>query len=914
MRHLSLILILTLFAGSASADEKNNFKWIKEIRYEQVRPYSDGLSAFRQNDKWGYIDIAGKVIIAPEFDDCQDFSNGVAAVKVNDKWGYIDATGKVIITPSFDECRPFENNAAAAKKSGKWGVINKRGQSISGFIFDQIGEFSDGYAYANNGTIPYYVTTSGKAQKLSKDYRYGPFTEGLAPVMDKHKKKWGFINTKGQIVIEPIYDTVCNFSNSVALVKRKGEFHYITSKGGKKTLDVPSWQELKFVNGFAKIRKGRGFSFMNSDYEILPILAKEATDFNENGTAVLLMFDNSVQYINRKGEVLIKGDYDRVGNFNNGLAWVSKNNKFGYIDMKGAIVIDTIFTSATDFNEGVAFVQNNGRLGSIRYQRAAVMPELQFSGVSLNDNNANNKVEAEEKFMMSVRVSNPSNEDLEDVSVQFASQLEQENWFTFEDHVINIPRLRAHTDTTINFRGTSNVSLISDDINVKFRGTASNMFTSTEHDWSFEALGINACKPVITKYWVYKDDHTVIREGNRVNLRMTVKNDGKDLAKNVKVELQWPEGIYAPNQNLTIASMRPGEVKDINATFTIDSLYVDDLTIVAKISDYTQLHNKVEYLSFSANRMNAEVSLEGGASPMRFQYGPDNQNLAANFSSSGTTQLVTVEQNENQEISVEEKFVSELLQGISQVAAPDPNKFALVIGNEDYNTFKQTTSYEVNVDYAVADAEAFAEYATNYMGVPKENVILLKNATFSQMRFNINKLTGMSKNDPGNIELYVFYAGHGQHDPDSKGTYLIPVDVSISTPTAGLKLDDVYATLGASEAKRTMVFMDACYSGQGRGIVIRPKEAPVTGNVLVFTATSSSQRSMPYKEKQHGMFTYYLLKAIKDNGGKISVTDLYNSVRRDVVRNSMWINNSEQSPELISGEGIESGWENWILD
>ena len=62
------------------------------------------------------------------------------------------------------------------------------------------------------------------------------------------------------------------------------------------------------------------------------------------------------------------------------------------------------------------------------------------------------------------------------------------------------------------------------------------------------------------------------------------------------------------------------------------------------------------------------------------------------------------------------------------------------------------------------------------------------------------------------------------------------------------------------------------------------------------------------------MFTYYLLKAIKDNGGKISVTDLYNSVRRDVVRNSIWINNSEQSPELISGEGIESGWENWILD
>jgi len=914
MRYLSLILILTLFAGSASADEKNNFKWIKEIRYEQIRPYSDGLSAFKQNDKWGYIDAAGKVVIKPVYDDCQDFSNGVAAVQLNGKWGYIDAAGKVLITPSFEECRPFENNVATARKSGKWGVINKNGQSVAGFIFDQIGDFSNGYAYANNGTIPYYVMANGKAQKLSKEFLYGHFTEGLAPVMDKRSKKWGFINEKGQIAIETIYDTVCNFSNSIALVKRKGEFQYITTKGGKKNISVPSWQELKFVNGLAKVKKARGVGFMNSEYEMLSVTAKDATDFNESGIAVLLMFDNSVQYINKEGKVLAKGDYDRVGNFNNGLAWVSKNNKFGYIDMTGKMVIDTIFTSATDFNEGVAFVQNNGRLGSIKYQKSAVMPELEIRNVTLNDNNSNNKVEAEEKFMMSVTVSNPSNEDLEEVSVQFASLLDQEKWFDFDDHVINIPRLRAHTDTTINFRGTSNVSLISEEISVKFRGSASNMFTSKEHDWSFEAMGINACKPIITKYWVYKDNHTAIRQGDRVNLRMTVKNDGKDLAKNVKVDLQWPEGIYAPAQDLIIATMRPGEVKDINASFTVDSLHVNDLTIVAKISDFTQLHNKIEYLSFTANRMNAEVSLEGGAAPMRFQYGPENQNFAGNFSASGTTQLVTVAQTENQEISVEEKFVSELLKDISPVASPDHNKFALVIGNEDYNTYKQSTSYEVNVDYAVADAEAFAEYAINYMGVPEDNVILLKNATFSQMRFNINKLTGMSKSDPGNIELYVFYAGHGQHDVESKETYLIPVDVSISTPTAGLKLDDVYATLGESQAKRTMVFMDACYSGQGRGIVIRPKEAPVTGNVLVFTATSSSQRSMPYKEKQHGMFTYYLLKTIKDNNGKISVTDLYNSVRRDVVRNSMWINNSEQSPELISGQGIESGWENWILD
>ena len=914
MRYLSLILTLTLFAGVASADNVNNFKWIKEIRYEQIRPYSDGLSAFKQNGKWGFIDETGKVTIAPVYDDCKDFSNGVAAVKVGDKWGYVNAAGKETIKPEFEDCTDFKNNLAKAKSNGFWGVINKSGRSTAGFIFDKIGDFENGFAYAESAGTPYYIRETGKAQKLSKNYVYGPFSEGLAPVMSKKKNKWGYINAKGKIVIEPLFDTVTNFSNNVALARRKGQSFYINQKGKKKNLPFNANQELKFVNGLAKINRGKAIGFINSNYEMLPIVAKDATDFNESGTAVVILFDNKIQYINKEGKVVASGDYDRVGNFNNGLAWVSKNDKYGYINRQGKMVIDTIFTSATDFKDGVAFVQHNGRLGSIKYQTNPVMPELQFKGVVLDDNNSNNKVEAEERFTMAVTISNPSNEDLSEISVQFASVVEQEKWFEFDEHVINIPSLKAQADTVIHFSGISNVALLSEDINVKFRGSASNMFTSTEHDWSFEAMGINACKPVITKYWVYKDNHTPIRQGDKVNVKLTVKNDGKDLAKNVKVDLQWPEGVSAPTQDLMIPSMKPGEEMDLSATFNVDSLEYNDLVIVAKISDFTQLHNKVEYLAFTAGRMNAEVSLEGGAAPMRFQYGPENQNFAGNFSSSSSAQLVTVQENKTQELAVAEKFESELLKDMVQSSTPNHNRFALVIGNEDYNTYKQTTSYEVNVDYAVADAEAFAQYATHYMGVPKENVILLKNATFSQMRFNINKLTGMSKSDPGNIELYVFYAGHGQHDVESKETYLIPVDVSISTPTAGLKLDDVYATLGESKAKRTMVFMDACYSGQGRGIVIKPKEAPVSGNVLVFTATSSSQRSMPYKEKQHGMFTYYLLKTIKDNAGALSVTDLFNSVKRDVVRNSMWINNSEQTPELINGAGIETGWENWKLD
>jgi hypothetical protein len=42
-----------------------------------------------------------------QFDDCRSFSEGLAVVKIEDKWGYIDKTGKIVINPQFDDAGGF---------------------------------------------------------------------------------------------------------------------------------------------------------------------------------------------------------------------------------------------------------------------------------------------------------------------------------------------------------------------------------------------------------------------------------------------------------------------------------------------------------------------------------------------------------------------------------------------------------------------------------------------------------------------------------------------------------------------------------------------------------------------------------------------------------------------------------------
>jgi hypothetical protein len=53
-----------------------------------------------QNDKTGFIDKTGKIIINPQFDDAWGFREGLAKVWIGKKLGYVDKTGKYVWNPT----------------------------------------------------------------------------------------------------------------------------------------------------------------------------------------------------------------------------------------------------------------------------------------------------------------------------------------------------------------------------------------------------------------------------------------------------------------------------------------------------------------------------------------------------------------------------------------------------------------------------------------------------------------------------------------------------------------------------------------------------------------------------------------------------------------------------------------------
>ena len=67
---------------------------------------------FKANNKVGYIDLKGNVVINPIFEYGNDFYEGLASVSLGGKWGFIDTTWKFVIEPQFSNAGCFSEGLA----------------------------------------------------------------------------------------------------------------------------------------------------------------------------------------------------------------------------------------------------------------------------------------------------------------------------------------------------------------------------------------------------------------------------------------------------------------------------------------------------------------------------------------------------------------------------------------------------------------------------------------------------------------------------------------------------------------------------------------------------------------------------------------------------------------------------------
>ncbi len=323
----------------------------------------------------------------------------------------------------------------------------------------------------------------------------------------------------------------------------------------------------------------------------------------------------------------------------------------------------------------------------------------------------------------------------------------------------------------------------------------------------------------------------------------------------------------------------------------------EDCRILANLSGLPEFINTTTFNKYGLNR--AAVK----------NFWDRKEEMAAKYGNASGTNVTT----KNEMAKVEPSDVDT---DIPFTGKSNKNTFALIIANENYGKL-------ANVPYAINDGEAFSRYCHRTLGIPEKNILMYKDASYGSMREAFGDLRLINEFAGADMKVIVYYAGHGAPDDATLEPYLIPVDAGRINSSVCIPLASIYQELGSMNIESAMVFLDACFSGgtredkmvvaDARAIARVPKKQGLTGKVAVLSATSDEQTALPYHEKGHGMFTYYLLKRLQETKGEVTLSDLKEYITKEVSLNSSIVNHKKQTPTFTVSNGASSEWDSWKL-
>ena len=192
-----------------------SFRWVIPAKYQYAWDFSDGMAPVSMAGKYGYVDKMGTEVVRPKYDMGWCFSDGLGRIRLDlptgkmfntlegpqpqyrEQYGFVDSKGDEVIPPRFENATNFQQGRAFAIAPGsrRWGIIDKQGRFICEPIFDQAGEFHGDRAPVRVG------------------------------------EKWGYVDLNGQWMVTPQFTGANEFWNGLARVAWSDGYGYIDIAG-----------------------------------------------------------------------------------------------------------------------------------------------------------------------------------------------------------------------------------------------------------------------------------------------------------------------------------------------------------------------------------------------------------------------------------------------------------------------------------------------------------------------------------------------------------------------------------------------------------------------------------------------------------------------------------------------------------
>lgn len=341
------------FTNGRAVLEKTNFDGRK------VYGMIDTSGEFILPMEYGYLELAGEEVIASEWTE----KDGKRLVGLR---GYMDLNGKWILKPKYNDAEAFIDGYAVVgmeKYNGEYvmpiqyGVIDRKGKLIVPCDFAKVyleenGEGKvGGYGWRSlsfqieDGGYHFFYAHEDGTREVLPDWAWE--WSLFIPLQSQpktylgYRSGWDMLDADGNLLHDNALSEIHEFKNGIARIERNGRYGYMRIDGSLILPPVYSWAANEFREGFAYVQ-------------------------DEDGL---------YGYIREDGSWLVEPQFADAYPFYNGYARVMENGLYGYIDTDNQWLFEPMFQYAdTDFENGFAQVGQGEKRGVVSAAGNLVLP------------------------------------------------------------------------------------------------------------------------------------------------------------------------------------------------------------------------------------------------------------------------------------------------------------------------------------------------------------------------------------------------------------------------------------------------------------------------------------------------------------------------------------------------------------
>ncbi len=315
--------------------------------------------------------------------------------KFNERKNRFQDEEKAKDTFVLEDAKAFVGNAAFVQYDEKWGLLSQSGRIVFPLTFNKINELSDKMVAVKNDTA--WALFDREEMALKTEYIFQEFVFlNAEQIVSKQIKKdfYGIINSNGEIICPPIYESIFSLSNKGGFAKCNHQWALIDARGKQlsnfmytSVKEIPSntnncfvfdglkWFLINIITKREIIRREKGFD--------------EVENFSE-GKAIVRN-QNAATYIDTGGRfVTLRKKYLNLGPTVANMCWVYVSKKKGWIlynlktnqEMENKFVIE----DGTTFTDNIAWAKESDKWAMINKSGVLKTPfifqRMQASGIT----------------------------------------------------------------------------------------------------------------------------------------------------------------------------------------------------------------------------------------------------------------------------------------------------------------------------------------------------------------------------------------------------------------------------------------------------------------------------------------------------------------------------------------------------